>query len=139
MEQPRSGFVDAGLEILDEQECIRLLHATVIGRVAVGTGDVAAILPVNYVMLGSDILFFTGTGTKLNAALSSATVTFEADHIDVPARTGWSVLAVGPVERTDDAMRRRVEALGLYPWAAGDRHYLVRIRPTFFSGRRIVA
>jgi hypothetical protein len=134
-----SAAVDSGLEILDESECIRLLHTVRIGRVAVSLGEVAAVLPVNFVMLGTDILFFTGTGVKLNAALSASTVSFEADEIDVDAQTGWSVLAVGPTERTDAGMRSRVEALGLYPWAAGDRHYLVRIRPTFLSGRRIPA
>jgi nitroimidazol reductase NimA-like FMN-containing flavoprotein (pyridoxamine 5'-phosphate oxidase superfamily) len=132
-------LVDSGLEILDESECIRLLHTVRIGRVAVSLGEVAAVLPVNFVMLGADILFFTGSGVKLNAALSATTVSFEADEIDVDAQTGWSVLAVGPTERTDRGMRKRVEALGLYPWAAGDRHYLVRIRPTFLSGRRILA
>jgi nitroimidazol reductase NimA-like FMN-containing flavoprotein (pyridoxamine 5'-phosphate oxidase superfamily) len=138
---PRSErrLIDSGLEILDESECIRLLRTVRIGRVAVSLGEVAAVLPVNFAMLGADILFFTGTGVKLNAALSAATVSFEADEIDVDAHTGWSVLAVGPTERTDRGMRARVEALGLYPWAAGDRHYLVRIRPTFLSGRRIPA
>jgi nitroimidazol reductase NimA-like FMN-containing flavoprotein (pyridoxamine 5'-phosphate oxidase superfamily) len=132
-------LVDSGLEILDESECIRLLHTVGIGRVAVSLGEVAAVLPVNFVMLGADILFFTGRGVKLNAALSAKTVSFEADQIDVYAQTGWSVLAVGPAERTDRGMRSRVEALGLSPWAAGDRHFLVRIRPTFLSGRRIPA
>jgi hypothetical protein len=75
---------------------------------------------------------------KLNAALAAATVTFEADHIDLVARTGWSILAVGVAERANDLQRARVEELGLYPWAAGDRHHLVRIRPTFLSGRRLV-
>lgn len=137
IESPRRD-VDGGLEILDDQECIRLLHATQVGRIAVPRGDVAVVLPVNYVMLGADILFFTGMGVKLNAALAATTVSFEADHVDVAARTGWSVLAVGPAERSDMA-RGRVEELGLFPWAAGDRNHLVRIRPTFFSGRRILA
>ena len=125
------------MEILDESECIRLLHTVRIGRVAVSLGEVAAVLPVNFVMLGADILFFTGRGVKLNAALSAVTVSFEADEFDVDAHTGWSVLAVGPAEGAD-GMRPRVEALGLYPWAAGDRHHLVRIRPSFLSGRRIL-
>jgi len=138
MENPQPELVDRGLEILGTSECIRLLHTTQIGRVAVNLGELAAVLPVNYVMLGSDIMFFTGPGLKLNAALAASTVTFESDQIDVAARTGWSVLVTGRAERTDVANRPRVEALGLYPWAAGERHHLVRIRPTFLSGRRIV-
>jgi uncharacterized protein len=129
---------DAGLEILDDGECIRLLGTTPVGRVAVNVGDAVAVLPVNYAMIGSEILFFTGPGLKLGAVLTARTVTFEADQIDTVARTGWSVLAVGPAEVVDSWLRSRAEAIGLYPWAAGDRHHLVRIRPTFFSGRRII-
>jgi uncharacterized protein len=138
MEQPPAELVDAGLEILDSRECIRLLHTTQVGRVALNLGGVAAVLPVNYVMLGSDIMFFTGAGVKLNAALAADPVSFEADEIDATERTGWSVLATGRAERTDGSNRPRVEALGLYPWAAGERHHLIRIRPTFVSGRRIL-
>jgi nitroimidazol reductase NimA-like FMN-containing flavoprotein (pyridoxamine 5'-phosphate oxidase superfamily) len=131
--------VDGGLEILDESECLRLLQTTPIGRVAVDVGGAVAVLPVNYVMIGSEIMFFTGQGVKLNAALAAKTMTFEADEIDAAARTGWSVIAVGVAERLDSWYRARVEALGLYPWAAGERHELVRIRPSFLSGRRILA
>jgi nitroimidazol reductase NimA-like FMN-containing flavoprotein (pyridoxamine 5'-phosphate oxidase superfamily) len=138
MASSETGLVDSGLEILDDNECIRLLQTARIGRVAVNIGDATAVLPVNFVMLGADILFFTGTGVKLNAALSATAVSFEADEIDVGAHTGWSVLAVGNAERTDGRLRPRVEALGLYPWAAGQRPHLVRIRPTFLSGRRVL-
>jgi uncharacterized protein len=139
MEAGDPRLTDRGQEILDEGECVRLLHAARIGRVVVSVGEVAAVFPVNYVMLGADVMFFTGPGVKLNAALGSSVVTFEADEIDLQARTGWSVLAMGRAERTDGALRARVEALGLVPWAAGDRSHLVRIRPTFLSGRRILA
>jgi len=136
--EPTAGLVDNGQEILDEAECVRLLHSGRIGRVVVSLGETAAVFPVNYVMLGADILFFTGEGVKLNAALSSAVVTFEVDEIDEKAQTGWSVVASGRAARTDGAQRARVEALGLFPWAAGHRPHLVRIRPTFLSGRRIL-
>jgi nitroimidazol reductase NimA-like FMN-containing flavoprotein (pyridoxamine 5'-phosphate oxidase superfamily) len=131
-------LVDSGLEILDESECTRLLHTARVGRVAVDVGGAVAVLPVNFAMLGDDIMFFTGSGLKLNAALNTDAVTFEADDVDFEAHTGWSVLAVGRAERTDGSLRTRVEALGLYPWAAGDRHHLIRIRPTFLSGRRVL-
>jgi nitroimidazol reductase NimA-like FMN-containing flavoprotein (pyridoxamine 5'-phosphate oxidase superfamily) len=129
---------DAGLEILDDGECVRLLGTTPVGRVAVCVGDAVAVLPVNYAMLGSEILFFTGPGLKLDAVLTARTVTFEADEIDAVARTGWSVLAVGSADLVDSWLRSRAEAVGLYPWAAGDRRHLVRIRPSFLSGRRVL-
>ena len=131
-------LTDAGLEILDDGECLRLLGTTPVGRVAVNLGYAVAVLPVNYAVVGSEILFFTGEGLKLEAVMAAGTVTFEADEIDAEARTGWSVLAVGRADVVDSWLRARAEAVGLYPWAAGDRPHLVRIRPSFFSGRRIL-
>jgi uncharacterized protein len=39
--------------------------------------------PVNYFIMGDDILFRTGEGTKLDAARSGALVTIEADDTDL--------------------------------------------------------
>jgi hypothetical protein len=38
------------LEILDESECMRLLQTASIGRVSVNLGEIAAVLPVNFVI-----------------------------------------------------------------------------------------
>jgi hypothetical protein len=131
-------LIEDGLEILDDRECLRLLQTVPVGRVAVGHGDLPAVLPVTFLVAGGDIFFFTGPGLKLTAAEERRSVAFEADEIDAVAQLGWSVLAVGPASVVGPATRARVEALGLYPWAAGDRHRLVRIRPEFLSGRRLV-
>ena len=61
-----------GLEILDEHECRRLLASQCIGRVGVTIGALPAIFPVNYVTVDGDIVFRTGEGTKLRAALERA-------------------------------------------------------------------
>ena len=132
-------LTESGLALLKNDECLRLLRTVNIGRVVVTTGGAAIVLPVNYVMVGSDVMFFTGEGVKLNAAFSRSTVTFQADQIDVAERSGWSVMAVGTASAAPYGARARVESLGLYPWAAGDRHHLVRIRPNFLSGRRILS
>jgi nitroimidazol reductase NimA-like FMN-containing flavoprotein (pyridoxamine 5'-phosphate oxidase superfamily) len=83
-------------------------------------------------------MFFTGPGTKLDAAQEGRMVSFEVDEIDPLAEQGWSVLVVGRAELASDASRARAQAVGLYPWAAGDRRSLVRIRPEFVSGRRVL-
>ena len=131
------GLVDNGLEILSEIDCIRLLATANVGRVAFNAGDLPVVLPVNFGMVAGEILFFTGSGLKLAAATERRAVSFEADEFDVSARRGWSVLAAGRLERAGDLARSRAVDLGVFPWAAGDRHELVRIRPTFWSGRRI--
>jgi uncharacterized protein len=57
-----------GLDLLSEQECRWLLGQAHVGRVAVGAGALPAVFPVNYALVGDEILFFTGEGTKLRAA-----------------------------------------------------------------------
>lgn len=130
-------LMDDGIEVLDDAECRRLLESHRVGRVVITHGGLAAVFPVNYGVVGGDILFFTGAGTKLAAAVHDDAVTFEVDHIDVDAESGWSVLVVGTASLGGPGLRLRAEALGVYPWAGGDRHSLVRIRPEVLTGRRI--
>src|SRR5260370_41213971 len=120
--------------MLCEPECRRLLEQSQIGRVATVRDGIATVLPVTYAVVGGDITFFTGDGMKLDAARGEEPVSFEVDHIDVPGQWGWSVLVVGRASLAGPLLRSRAEALGLYPWAAGDRPHRVRIRRTSISG-----
>lgn len=126
------------MEILGRDECWRLLATARVGRVAVCVDAVPVVLPVTFALVGGDVVFFTGTGTKLVAAEAGRTVGFEVDEIDADGERGWSVLVVGTASLASFASRTRAEALGLYPWAAGDRQRLVRIRPETVTGRRIL-
>lgn len=54
-----------GLEILDRQECLALLQRRDLGRVGLVAQGLPAILPVNYRVLDDDVVFATGTGSKL--------------------------------------------------------------------------
>ena len=71
-----------GLEILDRDECLRLLAQAVIGRVGVSSGALPRVLPVNFRLDGGRILIRTARGTKLDAAAANAVVAFEVDDID---------------------------------------------------------
>jgi nitroimidazol reductase NimA-like FMN-containing flavoprotein (pyridoxamine 5'-phosphate oxidase superfamily) len=125
---------------LDEDECRRLLAERRVGRVGVTVGGLPVILPVNYGWVDGDILFRTGDGTKLRAAVDTAVIAFEVDAYDERTSTGWSVLAVGRAfELTDPDAVDAAERLALAPWANGNRHHWVRMRPEFISGRRISA
>jgi nitroimidazol reductase NimA-like FMN-containing flavoprotein (pyridoxamine 5'-phosphate oxidase superfamily) len=130
---------DQGLEVLADDECRELLKIGRIGRVVVTVGAVSVIMPVNYSLLDGDVVFRTAGGTKLDAAARNAVVSFEVDRIDAVFEEGWSVIVVGPAEEVHDARAlERVRALDLRPWAEGTRDHVVRIRPEFLSGRRIV-
>jgi nitroimidazol reductase NimA-like FMN-containing flavoprotein (pyridoxamine 5'-phosphate oxidase superfamily) len=123
---------------IDRGACLELLSDGEIGRVAVTMGAVPAVFPVNYAMLDGDVVFCTGRGTELDAAIRNAVVAFEVDDIDLECREGWSVLVVGVArEITDDARRARAEALPLQLWAPGSPEHVVAIHPELVSGRRI--
>ena len=127
-----------GLELLTEAECRRLLASMHLGRVAIAVGALAVVFPVNYVTAGEDILFWTGEGTKLQAALANQTVTFQVDHLDPATETGWSVLAVGAArERTEPSVLAGATAAGLRSWAGGERGHLIAICAETLSGRRV--
>jgi nitroimidazol reductase NimA-like FMN-containing flavoprotein (pyridoxamine 5'-phosphate oxidase superfamily) len=131
-------LIDNGLEILSPEQCRDLLGRGSFGRVAVTVAALPAIFPVNYAVLDDQIVFLTGEGTKLRAALERAVVAFQIDHVNESSASGWSVMAVGLAEEiTDRAEVKAAERLGLRPLAAGERAHFVRIRPEFVSGRRI--
>jgi uncharacterized protein len=117
---------------------MRLLGGCTIGRVAVTMGGLPAVFPVNFVLVDGDIVFRTGEGTKLAAALRHAVVGFEVDSIDQTYHQGWSVLALGRAEEiTDESDLGAIERAPLAPWVQGRRDHVVRIHPEFVSGRRI--
>ncbi|MFE3021044.1 helix-turn-helix domain-containing protein [Streptomyces sp. NPDC059256] len=140
-EQPpgagRAG-ADARLRELNQTECHSLLGRTGVGRIAVSTGEGPAIVPVNYVMSGEDIVYRTKAGS-VPAAAVGAEVAFEVDRIDDAFRTGWSVLAVGRGQEITDA--ERIHALDAQvsdlAWAGGHRDLWVAVRPHRLTGRTI--
>jgi len=130
---------DEGLEEIDRDECLRLLAGRGVGRVAVTIGAVPAVFPVNYGMLDDAVVFRTGAGTKLDAAVRHAVVAFEVDEIDTLYHEGWSVLVVGrAAEITDHPSLENAELLPLRPWAGGERAHFVAVRAEIVTGRRIV-
>lgn len=129
---------------LDRAECLRLLSEGTVGRIAVDAPHrpQPVIRPVNYVFdePSQSVLIRSGSGSKLFALLCTVRAAFEIDGIDPVGRVGWSVIIQGFTEEiTNPAELRRVEALGLEPWAPGRKGHWIRIRASTVSGRRIVA
>jgi hypothetical protein len=130
----------AGFEVLNEAECLSLLSKATLGRVAVTIGALPAIFPVNFCMVAGQVVFCSGEGTKLTAALSGTIVAFEADWACVPQGEMWSVQLVGAsrvVEPATDRLAAQLAALG--SWAPVPRRYLVKITPERITGRRLPA
>ena len=128
---------DEGLDILDEDECLRLLATVPIGRVGICSGALPAILPVNFELYGRSIVFRTGHGTKLDAAVRFAVVAFQADQYDALYHTGWSVLAIGRARDITENLDLIAGDARMRPWAGGERNHYVNIEAEFLTGRRI--
>ncbi len=132
-------LVDEGLELLSEEEAWDLLRGEVLGRVGITLGGLPVILPVNFAVIDDSIVFRTAPGSKLSAATAGAVVAFEVDGHDRATRSGWSVLVVGSSEVVHDLdVTFQALAAELEPFVDGPRFSLVRVRPEFVSGRRLV-
>ena len=94
-----------GLDILEREECLRLLSASSVGRLAVTMGALPVILPVNFLLDGDRVLIRTTSGTKLDAATRNAVVAFEVDDVDPIAHSGWSVCVTGMARDVTDRGR----------------------------------
>jgi transcriptional regulator with XRE-family HTH domain len=127
------------LTSLTADECHALIAPGGVGRVLFvepGRGPVA--IPVNYRMDGTDVVFRTGTGAGIAEGIQQGPVSFDIDHLDETLSEGWSVLATGTASViSDPAGLERAAALGVEPWAGGQRPVYVRLRVSQVTGRAI--
>jgi nitroimidazol reductase NimA-like FMN-containing flavoprotein (pyridoxamine 5'-phosphate oxidase superfamily) len=125
---------------LSSTECLRLLGAHTLGRLALmdHVGVLPMIMPVNYVLYDELITFRTDAGSKLAAAVRGEPVAFEVDGLDETHKIGWSVVVRGHAEAVADvAALAGLRGAALQPWAPGTKPHYVRIQPRRVSGRRI--
>jgi len=126
----------SGIEVIDADECLRLLAEEEIGRVAVVVGATPMIMPVNYALDGEAIVFRTMPGSRLDVGQGHAA--FEVDHFDKAHKAGWSVLVTGHLEGVSWYQAKdmqRLQELSVTPWAGGERNLWLRLRPSFITGR----
>ncbi|MDQ1593565.1 MAG: uncharacterized protein QOH40_121 [Arthrobacter pascens] len=124
-------------ELLESHECWSLLRQVSVARLAVWLEDGPDIFPVNYTTDHGTVVFRTGTGTKLKAALGDFPVAMEADGVNPETGVAWSVVIRGKAElltRTEDVVN--TFSLPLFPWEAGKKDHFVRVVPGSISGRR---
>jgi len=124
---------------LTAERCRALIAPGGVGRVLfveAGRGPVA--IPVNYRMDGADVVFRTAAGAAMAEGFRQGPVSFDVDHLDEVLGEGWSVLVTGTASViTDPAELDRAAALGVEPWAGGDRPVYVRLRMSQVTGRAI--
>jgi hypothetical protein len=129
----------AGLEVLDRDECLRLLATATMGRVALSVRALPVILPVRFVLDGDRILVRTHPGSTLATATRDSVVAFEADSATTD-ESGWSVLVTGVARHLDDPNEGGSDpARLLRPWSATLPDRFIAISTEHMSGRRLCA
>ena len=89
-------------ERLERSECRSLLAGRGVGRVAWRADEGLTVLPVNYHLVGEDLVFHTHPTSPLAKLVVPTQVAFQIDDIDVAAASGWSVLVRGTSGSSDD-------------------------------------
>lgn len=123
-----------------QDECLELMRTATVGRLAFVDAQGQQLLPVNFVLGGTDVYFRTMAGTVL-AALAEGhdDVAFAVDHHDDLYQKGWNVTVRGATALVDDPeIIAEVAAGGRpRPWAPGERDVLIVLRPQSIAGRRV--
>lgn len=128
---------NGALSVLSREACLDLLRTRSVGRLAyVARAGVPDVVPVNYVLDGSDVLIRSGPGPKLQAAERHDTVALEVDAVDEEEHRGWSVVVHGTAERVPDSEQQHLRVQPR-PWAIGPRSHVIRVRPRQVTGRRL--
>lgn len=135
--QPSDG-VETMLEEIEPAECATLLGATRYGRIAVVDNGRPAIIVLNHMVVGGNLLLRVGKDNRLARLTSGAEIRaeYEVDSAFPVGRSGWSVIVEGILCREPDpdlivAAREQITA-----WAGGRRGTVLRLRIEGMSGRR---
>jgi nitroimidazol reductase NimA-like FMN-containing flavoprotein (pyridoxamine 5'-phosphate oxidase superfamily) len=126
------------LEVLERDECRRLLITSNVGRLGYSTGEAQRIVPVNYVVADDHVVFRTSSDTEVARHVPGCSVAFELDSFDSILQAGWSVLVSGTAQ---ELPRESLRAMDVgetpEPWASGVRSLYLRITLDDISGRRV--
>jgi nitroimidazol reductase NimA-like FMN-containing flavoprotein (pyridoxamine 5'-phosphate oxidase superfamily) len=142
-QRPEGGPGPRVLERLDESECLRLIGAGRLGRLAYRGRFGPTVLPVLYKLHEGSIVFrtlqdtFTEEDLRTGIAHAEYEVGFEVDRYDPETLDGWAVLVVGPAHHVDtEAERAPIISAWDDPWPEDESGHLVRVQPVRISGRR---
>ncbi len=122
---------------LTSEQCEAHLRAGGVGRLIFVSPRGTVAHPMNFAVSEGDVIVST-TAAQAEQLKGRARVSFQIDRVDESMSEGWSVLVTGPTRLVDDPDEvAALAALGLAPWAGGERHTLLRIHPDEITGRLI--
>lgn len=122
--------------ILTSEECWELLRSREFGRLAYVADGAPHIVPINYRVDDTQLVFRTADGEKLHSILLENRVAFEVDEIDDAQEIGLSVVLRGHTVVLPAEEEIRLEQVGLRAWLGSGKPVLVAIQPDEVTGRR---
>ena len=130
---------EAWLEELALEECLTLLRAGTVGRIAFKSQDWPVLFPVNYRLVEASERTWIALRTRPGNVIDQAPfdVAFEIDEIDTVHRRGWSVLARGTLQRVDPDAADFRACFGPQPWVLAERDSWLIVEPFAITGRRL--
>ncbi|NEA30646.1 pyridoxamine 5'-phosphate oxidase family protein [Streptomyces sp. SID13031] len=140
MTTPPRRFDHTGLQILAEQESLKLISSVPFGRLVFTRGGLPAVRLVNFVLDDRAVIFATSDGDKYRAAQRADVVAFEVDDVDHERHLGWTVTATGRLSLIDPEEAAVIQSvLPVRPWAPNRERHLIRLAIEVLEGRRLVA
>jgi len=122
----------------DRARCMALVASVPVGRVVYTDQALPAVMPMNFVMDGEEVVIHTASDSALAAAIRNAVVAFQTDDFDPAATTGWSVTITGQARLVEDPEEiARLARLPLRPWIPMANGQFIRIPVRHVTGRRL--
>lgn len=135
---PEAGPPPARMVNLGRAEALELLAGVPLGRVVFSHRALPAVRPVNHILDGGHIVIRTHSGAGiLGPAAASGVVAYEADQLDLQARTGWSVIVTGTASLVRDADEIAAYHKALTPWIGAEMDHVIRISADIVTGYRL--
>ena len=129
------------LDVVPLEECLDLLRARSVGRIAVIVDGVPVVLPVNYRLVETTGVTWVAFRTRPGNVIEHGTdnVAFEIDDVDPVHHQGWSVLVRGTMHHVDPDVAEFRERFDPEPWLLSERDSWLVIQPFAITGRRLNA
>ncbi len=125
-------------EPLARSECIELLAAHGIGRVALNLDALPVVFPVGYEVVDDSVVFAIGAGTRLESALRDSVVAFQVDGLYDSDGCRWSVLVTGRAEAVESSSAYHRPGKWTWPWLTGQSTRYMRMSTEVLFGHCIV-
>lgn len=134
-------MAEAWLDELSTEECLALLGASTVGRIAYVSEHWPIIFPVNYRLVQATQRTWIALRTRPGNVIDRApfNVAFQIDGVDPADQRGWSVLVRGTLHHVDPDAADFRDRFDPEPWIVAERDAWLVIEPFSITGRRLHA